>query len=73
MIPELKPEATPEVTPEPPLAVVPAVPTAVPPVGVPKTRWQRLLHWEFLGLAIIVLVTLIFHFAAIVRPPQLSG
>jgi dolichyl-phosphate-mannose-protein mannosyltransferase len=71
MIPELKPEATPEVTPEPPVAVVPAVPTAVPPVAVPKTRWQRFLHWEFLGLAIIVLVTLIFHFFAIMRPPTI--
>ena len=63
MIPELKPEATPE--------VIPAVPIAVPPVAVPKSRWQRLLHWEFLGLAIIVMVTLIFHFAAIVRPPTI--
>ena len=34
----------------------------------PRTRWQRFLHWEFLGLFIIVLVTLIFHFAQIERP-----
>ena len=73
MIPEIKPEATPEVTTgtsdavEPPPEITPAV----PPVVVPKTRWQRFLHWEFLGLAIIVLVTLIFHFIAIMRPPTI--
>jgi len=67
MIPELKPEATPEVTPEPPQEVVPAVPL----VAVLKNHWQRLLHWEFFGLAIIVLVTLIFHFVAIMRPPTI--
>ena len=32
---------------------------------------QGILHWEFLGLAIIVLVTLIFHFATILRPPTI--
>ena len=70
MKPELKLDITPEVT-EPPLEVVPAVPTKVTPVAIPKTRWQRLLHWEFLGLAIILLVTLIFHFVAIMRPPTI--
>jgi len=34
----------------------------------PRSRWQRFLHWEFLGLFIIVLVTLIFHFISIERP-----
>ena len=67
MIPEIKPEVTTEVTPEPPPEVVPEAPV----VSIPKTRWQRLLHWEYLGLVIIVLVTLIFHFIAIVRPPTI--
>jgi len=43
----------------------------VVPGIIPKNRWQRFLHWEFLGLLIIVLVTLIFHFAAIERPPTI--
>ena len=64
MIPQLKPEVTPEVPAELLQEVVP--PT--PPVMIPKTRWQRFLHWEFLGLFIIVLTTMIFHFAAIERP-----
>jgi dolichyl-phosphate-mannose--protein O-mannosyl transferase len=34
----------------------------------PRSRWQRFLHWEFLGLFIIVLLTLIFHFISIERP-----
>ena len=79
MIPEIKPEVAPEVTPEIPAEthqdVVPEPLTEVVqpilPVVVPKTRWQRFLHWEFLGLAIIVLVTLIFHFVAIIRPPTI--
>jgi dolichyl-phosphate-mannose-protein mannosyltransferase len=38
------------------------------PAPTPKTRWQRILHWEHLGLIAIVAVTLIFHFFAIMRP-----
>ena len=37
----------------------------------PKSRWYRLLHWEHFWLAVIVAVTLIFHFVAIVRPPTI--
>ena len=37
----------------------------------PKNRWQRILHWEYLGLFIIVAVTLAFHFVAIERPPTI--
>ena len=43
------------------------VPEIIPETK-PASRRQRLLHWEFLGLFIIVLATLIFHFAAIERP-----
>jgi hypothetical protein len=75
MMPETKPEITPEVTsqvsPEIPAQPQPEIiPETLPP-AVPRTRWQRFLHWEFLGLAIIVLVTLIFHFVAIMRPPTI--
>lgn len=42
-------------------------PEVIPEVK-PRSLWQRFLPWEFLGLFIIVLVTLIFHFAAIDRP-----
>jgi len=51
-LPEIKAETAPEAIPE--------VKTG--------SRWQRFLHWEFLGLFIIVMATLIFHFAAIERP-----
>ena len=60
MIPEILPESLPEAKPETVSEVIPEV--------KPQGRWQRFLHWEFLGLFIIVLVTLIFHFAAIDRP-----
>src|SRR5208283_347044 len=56
----VQPEALPGVLPE-------ALPETLAPAP-PRTRWQRFLHWEFLGLFIIVLVTLIFHFVAIERP-----
>jgi hypothetical protein len=36
-----------------------------------RSRWQRLLHWEFLGLFLIVLTTLIFHIISIDRPPSI--
>ena len=60
MIPEILPESLPEAKPE-------TVSEAIPEVKT-EGRWQRFLHWEFLGLFIIVLATLIFHFAAIERP-----
>jgi dolichyl-phosphate-mannose--protein O-mannosyl transferase len=71
MMPENTPEETPEnippavadVTPE----VIPVAPLP-PPAPQYKSRWQRLLHWEFFGLAVIVLITLIFHFATISNP-----
>jgi len=50
--PEEKPEIVPEVIPK----------------MKRKSRWQRFLGWEFLGLFIIVLITLIFHFIAIQSP-----
>ncbi len=34
----------------------------------PRSRWRRLLHWEYTGLVVIVIVTLVFHFIAINRP-----
>ena len=43
----------------------------VVPEVIPKSRWQRFLHWEYLGLLIIVAVTLAFHFVAIERPPTI--
>ena len=36
---------------------------------ISKSRSQRLLHWEYLGLLIIVAITLAFHFVAIQHPP----
>jgi dolichyl-phosphate-mannose--protein O-mannosyl transferase len=59
-LPDIVPEVLPDVIPA-------AVPENVPPAP-PKSRWHRLLHWEYFGLAVIVLITLIFHFAAIMRP-----
>ena len=46
------------------------LPDVVPEV-ISKSRWQRILHWEYLGLLIIVAVTLAFHFVAIERPPTI--
>jgi len=75
MMPEIKPEVTPEVTSqvsqETPAQPQPEAIPSVPPVVIPRTRWQRFLHWEFLGLFIIVLSTIIFHFVAIERPPTI--
>ena len=78
-MPEIKPEVTPETPLEPLPDIIPEVSQeplpeitpAVPPAAISKTRWQRFLHWEFLGLVIIVLATLIFHFIAIERPPTI--
>ncbi len=53
---ETKPEVIPEAVTEPPT----------------RSRWQRLLHWEFLGLILIVLTTLVFHFIAIGNPATLA-
>ncbi len=76
---EITPEVTPEVTSEPKQEVaaevtpepLPETTPAVPAVVVHRNRWQRFLHWEYLGLFIIVLVTLAFHFIAIERPPTI--
>jgi dolichyl-phosphate-mannose-protein mannosyltransferase len=51
--------------PQPAVIEEPAPP--VPPPG----RWQRILHWEYFGLCVIVAVTLAFHFAAINHPPTI--
>ena len=36
-----------------------------------KSRWQQLLHWEYLGLLILLAVTTVFHFVAIQKPPDI--
>ena len=79
MIPEIKPEVTSEIPPESPQETIPPVPPepltevipVIPPVVVPRNRWQRFLHWEYLGLFIILLTTLVFHFIAIEHPPTI--
>ncbi len=69
--PEPVPEAKPAVIPEPITEIKPEIiPESIPEVP-PRSRWQRFLHWEFLGLFIIVLVTMIFHFVAIERSPDI--
>jgi len=65
MIPEIAPEPLPETKPE-------IIPEVIPEVK-PRTRWQRFLHWEFLGLFLIVLTTLVFHIIAIDRPRHRLG
>jgi dolichyl-phosphate-mannose-protein mannosyltransferase len=47
-----------------------AIQEPTPPVS-PPGRWQRILHWEYFGLCVIVAVTLAFHFAAINHPPTI--
>lgn len=37
------------------------------PILVPS-RWQRILHWEYLGLCLIIALTLSLHFIAINHP-----
>jgi dolichyl-phosphate-mannose-protein mannosyltransferase len=79
MIPEIKPEVTSEISPELPQETIPPVPPeplsevapVIPPVVVPRNRWQRFLHWEYFGLSVILLATLIFHFIAIEHPPTI--
>jgi dolichyl-phosphate-mannose-protein mannosyltransferase len=79
MIPEIKPEVTSEIPPETPQETILPVPpepltevvAVIPPVVVPRNRWQRFLHWEYLGLFIILLTTLVFHFIAIEHPPTI--
>ena len=79
MIPEIGPEPVPEPATEPvqvplqdPLQETkPAISPEVIPEVKPRTRWQKFLHWEFLGLFLIVLTTLIFHISAIDRPPTI--
>jgi dolichyl-phosphate-mannose--protein O-mannosyl transferase len=46
---------------------VEAMDDLAPPI-VPRNRWQRMLHWEHLGLVVIIAITLAFHFIAIERP-----
>jgi dolichyl-phosphate-mannose-protein mannosyltransferase len=38
------------------------------PAVIYKNRWLRFLHWEHLGLFVILAITLVFHFIAIERP-----
>jgi predicted membrane-bound dolichyl-phosphate-mannose-protein mannosyltransferase len=76
MMPEMKPEVTPEPAQEltqevPQTEVVTEAPPEVIPPALPQTRWQRFFHWKYLGLSVIVLVTLILHFMAIMRPPTI--
>jgi predicted membrane-bound dolichyl-phosphate-mannose-protein mannosyltransferase len=76
MMPEMKPEVTPEPAQEmaqeiPQTEVNTEPPPEIIPPAVPQTRWQRFLHWKYLGLAVIVLVTLILHFIAIMHPPTI--
>jgi dolichyl-phosphate-mannose--protein O-mannosyl transferase len=79
MIPEIVQEPVPEPVTEPvqvplqdPLQETkPAISPEVIPEVKPRTRWQKFLHWEFLGLFLIVLTTLIFHISAIDRPPTI--
>ena len=75
-MPEMKPEVTPEPAQEltqevPQTEVVTEAPPEVIPPALPQTRWQRFFHWKYLGLSVIVLVTLILHFMAIMRPPTI--
>ena len=50
-----------------------ALPATAPELPPPArlSRWQKIWHWEYTGLVIIILVTLGFHFAAVERPPTI--
>ena len=66
----------PDINPQLPLPGFNQVPheRSMVPVGLPfqiikpRGRWKRFLHWEYLGLILILAVTLAFHFVAIERP-----
>jgi dolichyl-phosphate-mannose--protein O-mannosyl transferase len=47
------------------------LPTSPGPEAGPRSRWRRILHWEYSGLVAIAIVTLAFHFVAINRPPTI--
>jgi dolichyl-phosphate-mannose--protein O-mannosyl transferase len=75
MIPEITPEPLKEPLQEPLQETLQEtkpeiIPEVIPEVK-PRSRWQRFIHWEFLGLFIIVLVTLILHAIAIDQPPTI--
>ena len=70
-VPEAKPEVMPEVVPEPITEITPEILPEPIPEMPPRSRWQRFLRWEFLGLFIIVLATMILHFIAIERSPDI--
>ena len=36
-----------------------------------KQRWHWLLRWQYLGLFLLVLITLILHFSIIMQPGEL--
>jgi dolichyl-phosphate-mannose-protein mannosyltransferase len=44
------------------------IPSVIPPVPAKLSRWKRFWRWEYTGLSIIILVTLGFHFGAIMQP-----
>ena len=67
----MMPETAPEPLQEPLKETIPETGPDVIPEVKPRSRWQRLLHWEFLGLFLIVLTTLIFHIVSIDRPPSI--
>ena len=41
------------------------------PEVIPHSRWYRVLHWEYLGLFVIIAISLVFHIIAIDRPPTI--
>ncbi|MGD1040880.1 MAG: phospholipid carrier-dependent glycosyltransferase [Dehalococcoidales bacterium] len=67
----MMPETAPEPLQEPLKETIPETGPDVIPEVKPRSRWQRLLHWEFLGLFLIVLTALIFHIVSIDRPPSI--
>jgi dolichyl-phosphate-mannose-protein mannosyltransferase len=51
-----------------PIMLQPPVPPVLLMPPKPLSRWQKFWRWEYTGLLIIILVTLGFHFGAIMRP-----
>jgi len=47
------------------------IPSVLLPPPAPLSRWQKFWRWEYTGLLIIILVTLGFHFGAIMRPKSI--